>query len=262
MLLRQLRNKDCVKVIIAKPCGSNFQAMVKAQRRNGVLPDKFMEMDLPQGLHQIPMPDLRSESVEPASFVSQEASTPNTTNSPTSTHREIGKTGSTQENTQATTPQLYELPESHIPALISPAPTALPSTTPTSILTASTIPASATETLIPRNRSGQRVDPRVDVLGWLVRDARPRRICYEYHLHGQCLGDPACLRVHCESNLNIHQLNALQVLARETPCSRGNTCANWRCCFGHRCQFGGRCNRGKGCRFPASMHFTDTKVVD
>ncbi len=269
MLLRQLRDKHCVKVIIAKPCGSNFQAMVKAQRRNGILPDKLMEMDLPQGLHQTPLPDLHSGSAEPASFVSQEASTLNTTNSPSHTRRQVGKTGSTQ----ATKPQLSELQASGIPASISPAPTTLASTTPTPDMTASmippsTIPISATQSsatpgrLIPRNRSGQRVDPRVDALAWLVSDARSRRICYEYHLHGQCLEGPPCPRVHSTSNLNIHQLNALQVLARETPCSWGNTCADWSCCFGHRCQFGGRCNRGMNCRFPASMHFMDTKVVD
>ncbi len=239
MLLRQLRDKDCVKVIIAKPCGSSFQAMVKAQRRNGILPEKFMEMDLPQGLHQTGLPDLRFGSVEPAAFVSQKASTPYTTDSPTFTHREIGKTGSTQTNTQATTPQLSESPASRVPASTSPAPTALASTIPTPILTASAIPASTQlsttpEALIPRNRSGQRVDPRVDALGWLVRDARWRRICYEYHLHGQCLRDPPCLRVHCESNLNIHQLNALQVLARGTPCSRATgarTVAFQRACI-------------------------------
>ena len=95
MLLRQLRDKDCVKVLIAKPCGSTFQAMVKAQRRNGVLPYNLLEMDLPQGLHETQLPDVCVGSVESASTVSQKSSTPNTTNSPSPTHRETGKIGGT-----------------------------------------------------------------------------------------------------------------------------------------------------------------------
>ena len=116
---------------------------------------------------------------------------------------------------------------------------------------------------ILRNSSGQRVDPRVEALGWLVRDSRPRNICFEFHLHGWCTWAPTpCPRGHTTSILNIHQLNALQVLAKEVPCNNGNPCSDWKCCFGHRCPFGERCTKGKKCRFPVDMHITDLKVVN
>ena len=127
------------------------------------------------------------------------------------------------------------------------------------------IPIPKNQALDPilRNSSGQRVDPRVEALGWLVRDARPRNICFEFHLHGRCTWAPTpCPRGHTTSILNIHQLNALQVLAKEIPCDSGNTCPDWKCCFGHRCPFGGRCTKGKNCRFPPDMHITDLKVVN
>ena len=116
--------------------------------------------------------------------------------------------------------------------------------------------------LIPRNSSGQRVDPRVDALLWLVREARPQRFCYEYHLHSHCTWAlKPCPRKHGRSDLSIQQLNALQVLARESPCFHGNLCQEWKCCFGHRCPFGDRCYKGKSCRFSREMHITDLKVV-
>ena len=116
--------------------------------------------------------------------------------------------------------------------------------------------------LIPRNSSGQRVDPRIDALSWLVKEARPQKFCYEYHLHSHCRrASKPCPRKHSISNLNIHQLNALQVLARESPCYRGNVCQEWRCCFGYRCPFGDHCNKGRLCRFPREMHITGLKVV-
>ena len=115
---------------------------------------------------------------------------------------------------------------------------------------------------ISRNSRGQRVDPRIDTFAWLVADARKQKICYEYRLHGQCTWGPApCPNAHGRSELNIHQLNALQVLARELPCDKGNDCPNWKCCFGHRCPFGQRCKKGQSCHFSRQMHIMDLRVV-
>ena len=46
LLLKSLKSSDCVKVVVAKPCSPTFQAMIKAQRQNGELPDKLMELNL------------------------------------------------------------------------------------------------------------------------------------------------------------------------------------------------------------------------
>ncbi len=120
----------------------------------------------------------------------------------------------------------------------------------------------STQELIPCNGSGQRVDPRVDALEKLIIQARKLKICYEYHLRGECTWvPPPCPNVHLKTSLKIQQLNALQFLAREIPCDSGNACQDWTCCFGHRCPFGGRCNKGKRCRFSREMHVTDLKVV-
>ena len=59
---------------------------------------------------------------------------------------------------------------------------------------------------------------------------------------------------HLATILNVYQLNALQSLAREVPCSNGNECQDWTCCFGHRCPFGERCNKGKNCRLSGDAH--------
>ena len=93
----------------------------------------------------------------------------------------------------------------------------------------------------------------------------PRNICYEYHLYGHCSWQPSpCRKAHLTTNINIHELNALQFLARGFPCDQGNRCLDWKCCFGHRCPFGERCtkNRVRDCRFSPDMHFADTKVVN
>ena len=116
---------------------------------------------------------------------------------------------------------------------------------------------------ILRNSSGQRVDPLVGALGWLVREACPQNLCYEYHLLGQCTQvTTPCHRSHTGAKLDIHQLNALQVLAKEVPCKKGNSCSDWRCCFGHRCPFGARCKWGGRCRFSPETHVTDLKIAN
>ena len=162
--------------------------------------------------------------------------------------------------TQATTPQESSSPAPRIQATPLQA---FPTQTATTQASTRQIDP---QMLIPRNSLGQRVDPRVEALPWLVSEARSQKICYDYHLHGNCGWSPSpCPRTHLATNLDVYQLNSLQFLARGIPCGQGNACLDWKCCFGHRCPFGERCNRGRlrgDCRFPPDMHFADTRVVN
>ena len=218
--------------------------MVQAQRQNSTLPAKLTEMVLhPQALSlsQKPYPFMTLPSDAVQENYKQNTPSPKTSiqSTPTkidSTHIGAGLSSAAQGNSmqiESTQDKATQINQEN----------------------------QALDRIL-RNKSGQRIDSRVDGLGWLVRDARPRNICYEHHLHGQCRSTTPCPWVHVTSALNIHQLNALQVLAREVPCGQGNCCADWKCCYGHRCPFSEKCNKGDRCRFSATMHFTDLKVVN
>lgn len=215
-LLRHLKDNDCAKVVVTKPCGPGFEAMVKAQRQNGTLPDKLTGMIVhPQAIQPTQKP-------YPFMAIVPHASQDTVTLQSTSTEASGASAGVSQTPTTAADPN----------------------------------------TKISRNSSGQRVDPRIDAFAWLVADARKQKICYEYRLHGHCTWGPTpCPNAHGTSVLNVHQLNALQVLARELPCDKGNSCPNWKCCFGHRCPFGQRCRKGQRCQFSRQMHVADLRVL-
>ena len=222
-----------MRVVVAKPYGPDFQALVKAQRHHGALPHKLTEMIIhPQaaGSSQNPLSVLSLSSLasqdSSAAMPSQGPSTHQTSIQPTYIQNTPNQIGSGQAG-----------PSKSI-----------------------TPPGSGPQ--VPLNKSGQRVDPQIDALAWFISTARKRRICYEYHLMGYCTWGPTpCRNAHGTETLSVHEMNALQVLARELPCHKGNACPDWACCFGHRCPFGGRCNKGEGCRFPREMHITDLKVV-
>ena len=278
LLLKSLKAHDCVKVIIAKPCGLTFQAMIKAQRQNGALPDKLMEI----AVHPIAIRPARDPypSVAITSPRSQEEPSQNKSRFNKYLHNNSYRAGAVQ----AITPQASLTPTPSTQASSTPAPTTQATTpqepsSPAPSIQANlrqTFPAQAAATqtstrridpqmVIPRNSGGQRVDPRVEALPWLVDEARSRKLCYEYHLHGNCGWHPSsCPKAHLTTQLNIYQMSALQFLARGVPCDRGNICLDWKCCFGHRCPFGERCNGGRvrECRFSPDMHFADTRVAN
>ena len=250
-LLRQLKDGNCVRIVVAKPYGPEFQALVKAQRHNETLPNKLTEMIIHQQAvrtNQYPYPFLPIPSLAPqeysANTPSQYISThqTNSANTPsqyTSTHQTKSANMLSQYTSthQKSTPPTYmqETPSQMGSAQAGPS-------------TSLTPPDPGVK--IPRNRSGQRVDPRVDALAFFISAARKRKICYEHHLMGYCNWRPEpCPNTHGTETLSVHQLNALQVLARELPCHRGNACQDWACCFDHRCPFGERCNRGGNCHF-------------
>ena len=251
--------------------------MIKAQRQNGALPDKLMEITIhPKAVGPTRDPYPFAAIASPRS---QEDPSQKKSRSNKSIYNSSYKAGAVQ----ATTLRASLTPTPSTQTSSKPAPTTqatIPQepSSPSSIQAniRQTFPTQAAATqmstrridpqrMIPRNSGGQRVDPRVEALPWLVNEARRRKICYEYHLHGNCGWHPSpCPKAHLATNLNVHQLNALQFLARGIPCDRGNTCLDWKCCFGHRCPFGERCNRGRvrDCRFSPDMHFVDTKVVN
>ena len=278
LLLKSLKANDCVKVIIAKPCDPTFQAMIKAQRQNGALPNKLMEITIhPNAVH----PDLDPYPfVATASPISQEHPPPKQSTSNKSVHHSSSKAGAVQ----ASTPQASSTPTLSTQASSTPVPTTQATTpqepsSPAPRIQATLLQAFPTQSataqastrqidpqmLIPRNSLGQRVDLRVEALGWLVNEARSRMICYEYHLHGNCGWHPSpCPKAHLTTKLDVHQLNALQFLARGIPRGQGNTYLDWKWCSGHRCPFGEWCNRGRliDCHFSPDMHFADTKVAN
>lgn len=246
--LRQLKDKACVKVIIAKPYGAGFQAMMRPQRQIGSLPSKIAEIRVhPEALHP-------PRQAYP--FVAMALC--DTKDAPTKAEDKSAQNSSTQNSSTPIIPGQHESTQSKA-LQINPTPSDITQQNPTQ---SDPIQDTSTLDLIPRNSRGQRVDPRVDGLAWLVADARRRNICYGYRLNDHCTSSPGpCPRTHLQNTLSIYQINPLQALAREVPCSSGNACQDWTCCFGHKCPFDGRCNKGNRCRFPREMHLTDLKIV-
>ena len=306
-LLGQLKDSNCTQIIVRKPYGPGFHALLQAQRQrqSGSLPAKLTEVMVhPQALHPpqspypfIAMPSLSGEASPKRTNPTQHSSGQNVSTQNVPVQKVSRQTHILQEvSTQTKLPQKVptqthlsqkNLPLTHFPqslhtdkvsanrAHADPCP--VDEASPES-LSADThtqdVPTQwdlqhgnppqvrPLQDNISRNSSGQLVDPRVDAPGWLVKDARQRQICYEYTLHGDCKwARTSCPRTHTTTKLNIYQLNALQVLAREIPCTLGNACQVWTCCFGHRCPFGGRCYMGKRCRFSKDMHITDTRIA-
>ena len=244
--------------------------MIRAQRQNGTLPAKLTEIFVnPPAVQTTQMlyPFMAVASLEPHEKATQNTSTQNTSTQNTSTQNNPTQNTSTQNTSTQNTSTQNTSTQNTSAQNTSAQNTSTQNTSnkvgsaQVGVSQAITTPAEPTA-MVPRNSRGQRVDPRPDALTWLIVAARKQKICYEYHLHGFCTWGPEpCPNRHMASTLSIHQLNALQVLARELPCNDGNACQNWACCFGHRCPFGGTCNRGNMCRFSRAMHVTGLKVV-
>ena len=98
LLLKSLKFNDCIKVVVAKPCGPTFQAMIKAQRQNGALPDKLMELTVhPKAVRPARDP---YPSIEIATPRSQEVISLNTSTSKKYTYNSSHKAGAVQASTR------------------------------------------------------------------------------------------------------------------------------------------------------------------
>ncbi len=120
---------------------------------------------------------------------------------------------------------------------------------------------------IARNSSGQRIDPPISYSP-TIREALARskpRMCNVHHLRGNCPFGARCEYNHV--SLSEEEKCALQRLAREQPCRKGNECEDAACFAGHHCP------RNKGCldacRFSVKshpqgrdLHIQDLEVVN
>lgn len=113
------------------------------------------------------------------------------------------------------------------------------------------------QSAIPRNRNGQRVDPPLMPSGALVTSLKARKLCNQHHLAGYC-PFPNCHHEHGR-NLNDREMIALRYVARSAPCKWGLYCEDTECFSGHECKHP-LCD-GTICRFSSDMHNVDTRVV-
>lgn len=112
-----------------------------------------------------------------------------------------------------------------------------------------------------RNNQGQRVDRPIKVNRTLVNRMKQRKLCNHHHLAGDC-SFIGCKHEHAK-NLNGTELDALRCVARLAPCEFGLQCDDEYCFAGHRCTFE-NCKGAQqaDCKFPAEMHYVDTKIVE
>ncbi|KAH7303523.1 hypothetical protein B0I35DRAFT_446544 [Stachybotrys elegans] len=125
----------------------------------------------------------------------------------------------------------------------------------------STGPRAVTLTKVLRNNLGQRVDAPLTYPQRDFISLKGRRLCNSFHLLGKCryldtYGN--CQHEHGEL-LSLNQVPALCAIARQSACQSGLNCSDPECISGHRCT---RENCvPKTCRFPQSMHHTNTAIV-
>ncbi|KAI9828803.1 MAG: hypothetical protein M1832_001908 [Thelocarpon impressellum] len=113
---------------------------------------------------------------------------------------------------------------------------------------------------IPRNRSGQRVDPDVKYDRYDIKRVKALKMCNVHFLRGDCGYGSDCTHSHSHKPTSS-EMGTLKQIARLAPCRMGSDCSDPRCIYGHRCPAGTPCPYGAECKFPSSMHNFDTTVV-
>ncbi|KAI4919977.1 hypothetical protein J4E90_002117 [Alternaria incomplexa] len=127
------------------------------------------------------------------------------------------------------------------------------------------------EEVIARNRAGQRVDPPCKDYDKAEVDRMKKiKLCNVHFLRAECPYDTKCTHLHAYKPTS-DELATLRLVARMAPCSNGSVCQDIRCIYGHRCPAPPNkihyakgtksCIFGESCKFPASLHDTDTNVV-
>lgn len=124
------------------------------------------------------------------------------------------------------------------------------------------------DVVIPRNSRGQRIDLPIRTNDQIneIRNQfakRPqegkKKLCNNFHLGSECYYQN-CMYEH--GRLDVQEVTALQLLARELVCERGSACDKWPCFAGHRCMgCPSRRSRIK-CRWPPELHISDTEIVN
>ncbi|PYH81875.1 CCCH zinc finger DNA binding protein [Aspergillus uvarum CBS 121591] len=139
-------------------------------------------------------------------------------------------------------------------AALSPQPASpLMTTTP-----ASTATLKGFDAKVYLNAKGQRVDRSLTYPNHVAAQLRRDKLCNRFHLLGDCFHGDQCTHKHGES-LSQEERVALTAIARQSVCTVGFACRDEKCTSGHRCPWGD-CF-GRDCKFPASMHNVDIRIV-
>ena len=112
--------------------------------------------------------------------------------------------------------------------------------------------------IIPRNRSGQRIDIPVTFDKDLRAKMRDEQWCSNHHLRGLCPVEGCRFR---HGFLDEASKNALLSLTRGNSCRNGNACEVEDCYAGHQCPYD-PCRKGAACHFSRDMHITDRQIVN
>lgn len=126
----------------------------------------------------------------------------------------------------------------------------------------STTTAADNPNVVLRNKAGERIDSPLKCMPRDVVLMKNQKLCNNFHLLGDCyflriFG--SCQHKH-GPKLDAKDLQALRVVARHSPCPAGSDCDDSSCILDHQCPRNS-CSKS-GCKFPLTMHSTDTVVVD
>lgn len=111
---------------------------------------------------------------------------------------------------------------------------------------------------ISRNIKGQRIDLPIRADQAAVITLKSKKLCNFHHLNGAC-PFRNCNYDH-KGRLDDRQKDALRVVARMAPCTKGIYCAEEKCLSGHQCSLS-YCEGKLNCKFAPIMHGVDTRVV-
>jgi hypothetical protein len=166
---------------------------------------------------------------------------------------------STQPYVSTPLPSYAATAATFVPASAAPATRTTRSASPhsTTTTTNSSRAAFPANSVILLNSKDQRIDPTLKVDQRDVQFLKPKKLCNNFHLLGDC-SNYMCNYNH-DMKLNEKQFIALRYIARLAPCVAGLNCDDFDCISGHRC-LNSPCTFAQ-CRFPDEMHQVDLVVT-
>jgi hypothetical protein len=119
-----------------------------------------------------------------------------------------------------------------------------------------------TESLIPINKDGERIDtvlskPTPEAWELYQRRAKIQKLCNQFHLDGTC-HNANCAYDH--DPLELEAVGVMKYILKGYPCPRKGKCRLAKCHNGHICQKDG-CQGGKPCKLNFYMHNIDPTLV-
>jgi hypothetical protein len=166
---------------------------------------------------------------------------------------------STQPYVSTPLPSYAATAATFVPASAPPATRTARSASPHSATTTTNSSRTAypTTSVILLNSKAQRIDPPLKVDQRDVQFLKPKKLCNNFHLLGDC-NNYMCSYNH-DMKLNEKQFMALRYIARLAPCVAGLSCDDFDCISGHRC-LNSPCTFVQ-CRFSNEMHHVDLVVA-